>query len=117
MTTITQPTQRGSRSLIIIRLVIACALLIIGAYLIMIAAGNLFGDNTPAAQETHTIECRRIQMRSDESVHLVDAIGAVSAPDQTLVWDELSTTDREAAFRWCRDNNQLTFNDLYTNSE
>ena len=106
MTTISQTPNRGNGLIgTILRLVAACALLIIG---------KLFSYSKPAAQETHTIECRRIQLRSDESVHLVDAIGVVSAPDQSLLWDEMSTTDREAAYQWCRNNNQPLFNELYT---
>ena len=115
MTTISQtPNRRGGLIGTILRLLFACALLIVGAYLVMLGAGKLFSYSKPTAQETHTIECRRIQLRSDESVHLVDAIGVVSAPDQSLLWDEMSTTEREAAFRWCRNNNQPLFNELYT---
>lgn len=118
MTTISQtPNRRNGLIGTILRLVAACALLIIGAYLVMLGAGKLFNDSKPTAQETHTIECRRIQLRSDESVHLVDAIGVVSAPDQSLLWDEMSTTDREAAYQWCRNNNQPLFNELYTGQQ
>ena len=66
MTTISQtPNRRNGLIGTILRLVAACALLIIGAYLVMLGAGKLFSYSKPVAQETHTIECRRIQLLID----------------------------------------------------
>lgn len=51
MTTISQtPNRRDGLIGTILRLVAACALLIIGAYLVMLGAGKLFSYSKPAAE-------------------------------------------------------------------
>lgn len=110
MTTIA-PSRRNTFQTVQ-RVLLACVLLVLGVFAVMYASSNLLGAST-AQQPSHTLECRRIQMRYDESLHFVAAIGIDVAIDQLGIWNNMSTTQREAALQWCRNNNQPTFNDLY----